>query len=349
MHKKIKIILSFFFIFIINLFFSSSFAKYTIEDIFIIAKLDIDRCKPDIELIDLISSNSNYPTYANKTHIITGHLKITEKNIIKNNLSANSLKILVGNHSITPTFKNFSLISQNLNTKIYEFSFTNTINDGPLTIVIPKGIVEDKSGLINDQKNFSTNIFIDNTPPNATFLETPSSNNKAKIQITSDEAIQPMEGWTNSSNHLTLEKEFSNPITYALPLTDFAQNSSELLITIKNASNILLEYGTFDDYSYQTLVSSGEISSPKTISSHSICTTESIFIRFASNFNPNFLQAKSYVHTYWGNGAQIICPYTELICHHGFNEWITVSSQQALHHNNHLFSQLGAYRFKCTQ
>lgn len=348
MHKKNKIILSLFFIFTISLFFPSSFAKYIIEDTFVVAKLDIDQCKPTIELIDLISSNTNYPTYANKTHIITGHIKITEKNIVKNNLSANTIKILVANQAITPIFKSFSLISQNANEKIYEFSFTNTINDGALSIMIPKGIVEDKSGLINDQKNFSTNLIIDNTPPHATFQELPSSNNKSKAQITSNEAIQPLEGWNISSDHLNLSKEFTNPLTYALPIIDFAQNPSEVCVDIKNASSILLEYGAFDDCSYQTLVSSGEISSPKTLTSNSICTTESIFIHLSGNIEST-LQAKAYVHTYWGKEAWMICPYTELISYHGYSNWITVGTEQALRYNNHLFSQLGSYRSKYSQ
>lgn len=341
--------ISFFLIFTIYIFFPSSFAKYIIEDTFVIAKLDIDRCKPTIELLDLISSNSNHPTYANKTHTMTGHIKITEKNMVKNNLSTNTLKILVGNHPIVPNFKSFSLISQNANEKVYEFSFTNTINDGILSLFIPQGIVEDKSGLVNDPQIFSTHLLIDNTPPKATFQELPSSNNKSKAQITTNEAIESIPGWSISENHLNLTKEFDNAISYALPITDFAQNSSEVLITIKNATNILLEYGAFDNCSYQTLVSNGEISSPKTLSSHSICTTESIFIRLAGNVNPNLLQAKSYVYSYWGDGAHIICPYTELSCYHGSNDWITVGSQQLLHYDTHLFSQLGAYRIKYSQ
>lgn len=327
------------------MFFSNSFAKYVIENTLLVAKLDIDRCKPNIELIDILSSNSNYPTYANKTHTITGHIKLTEKNITKNNLSASNLKILVANQLITPNFKSFSLVFQNANEKIYEFSFTNTISDGNLSIMIPKGVVEDKSGLVNDQKHFSTNLLIDNTPPIATFEEVSSSNQKSIAKINSNEAIRPILGWETSNNHMTLSKEFNNFISYALPICDFAENPSEVLISIKQATNILLEYGTFDDCSYQTCVSGGEISSPKTISSHSICTTESIFIHFAGNINTSLL-AKAYVHTYWGPGARMICPYTELISYHGSNEWITVGTQQALWFHNSYFSQLGSYRFK---
>lgn len=180
MHKKTKIFISLFLLFIFSIFFQTSSAKYVMENTYTIAKIDIDRCQPNIELIDIISSNTDYPTYANKTHLITGHIKITEKNMVKNDLSSDMIKITVANHLMTPEFKNFSLVSENDAEKIYEFSFTNAICDGPLTLVIPKGIVEDKSGLVNEQKDLSTGICIDNTPPVVTFTETVSTERQVK-------------------------------------------------------------------------------------------------------------------------------------------------------------------------
>lgn len=152
MHKKTKIFISLFFIFIFFLLFQTTSAKYVMEDIHTIAKIDIDRCKPNIELIDIVSSNTSYPTYANQTHLMTGHIKLIEKNIVQNNLSTNNIKIAIchsnsisDNDMIAITFRSFSLISENATEKIYEFSFTNTIGNGTLAIVIPEGIVEDKS------------------------------------------------------------------------------------------------------------------------------------------------------------------------------------------------------------
>ena len=96
-HKKTKFLMISFFIFLIQFFCQISFSKYVIEDTQTIAKLDIDRTKPTIELLDIHSSNSAYPTYANQTHLITGHIKIKEKNIIRNDLSPTTLKVAVGN------------------------------------------------------------------------------------------------------------------------------------------------------------------------------------------------------------------------------------------------------------
>lgn len=346
MHKKTKIFISLFFIFIFYLFFQISFAKYVIEDVNVVAKLDIDRCKPNIELIDITTSNTNYHTHANKTHLISGHIKITEKNIVRNNLSPDNIKISVANNFIKPDFKSFYLVSENATEKIYGFSFTNTTTDGSLVIVIPEGTVEDKSGLINDQKYLFTGIYIDNTPPIATFKEIPTSNNKSKAEITTNETIRPISGWDISSNYMILSKEFTNYITYALPIMDFAQNSSEVLVDIKNATNILLEYGTYDDYSKQTIVSSGNISAPNTISSNSICKSEVIFTRLLGNIDSSLLQGKAYVYTHWGDGARGRCKYSELFYYHGYNptptsEWFTVNTDNLLMYNGTIFTQFG--------
>ena len=295
MHKKIKIFISLFFIFTFSIIFQISSAKYVIENIYTVAKIDIDRCQPNIELIDIISSNTTYPTYANKTHFITGHIKITEKNIIKNNLSSNNIKFTVGNNSITPDFKSFSLISENTTEKIYEFSFTNITIDGPLTLIIPEGIVEDKSGLVNEQKSLSTGIIIDNTPPVTTFTETANLDGKSKAEITSNESIQPINGWNISSTNTELSKEFSNSISYTLPVTDFAQNSTEVLIDIQNATNILLQYGFFVSSNKQILVSNGQVSVLNPTSSNSI------YIKLSCHSNSS-LKEKSYIYTNLKNG-----------------------------------------------
>ncbi len=346
MHKKTKILISLIFIFIFYLSTSITFAKYVIEDIHLVAKLNIDRCKPVIDLIDITTSNIGYTTYANKTHIISGHIKITERNIIRNDLSENTLQIQVANNLITPNFKSFSLVSENENEKIYEFSFTNSIGDGNLSIITPSGIVEDKSGLINDKKIFSTNITIDNIPPVATFKEIASNNQKSIAELTINEPIRPVSSWTLSNNNHTLTKEFSHYISYALPIMDYAQNSSEGIINIQNATNILLEYGTYDAYSGQTIVTGGSISAPNTITSNSICKSEDIYMRLSGDINESILQGRIYLYTHWKDGAKGNCRYSELPYYHGYNptsdtEWFTMGSKNSLRYQKKIFTQLG--------
>lgn len=153
MHKKTKIFICLLFIFIFCISFQITSAKYVIEDIYVVAKLDIDRCKPLIEVTYIATSN---------TCSIAGHIKITEKNIVRNNLSPDNIKVTLDNNLITPEFKSFSLISESTTEKTYEFSFNYNVGNVSLGIMIPEGIVEDASGLMNEETYFSTDIFINN-------------------------------------------------------------------------------------------------------------------------------------------------------------------------------------------
>lgn len=149
MHKKTRIFICLLFIFIFFISFQITYAKYVIENIYVVAKLDIDRCKPLIEVTYIATSN---------TCSIAGHIKITEKNIVRNNLSPDNIKVILDNHLITPKFKNFSLISESTTEKTYKFSFDYDGDNASLEIIIPEGIVEDASGLTNEETYFSTDI-----------------------------------------------------------------------------------------------------------------------------------------------------------------------------------------------
>ncbi len=346
MHKKTKILIILGLIFSIHLFSQICFAKYVIETSNLAAKINIDTTKPKIELVDIISSNTNYPTYANQTHLITGHIKIIEENISRNIFSSNHLTILVDNSPTLVDFKSFSLISENSSEKIYEFSFTNTTGNGILSLVIPEGIVEDIAGFCNESRTFSTNIMIDNIAPAVSFQEIPSSNGKSLAQLTANEAIANLVGWTSSSDGYVLSKEFCNPVSYQLPITDFAQNSSDLFIRIEKATNLSLNYGSFDITSRQTFVSNGQISAPKTISSDSICKTETILVNVSGDIAPNSLQGRTYIHTYWGEGASATCTYHKLTYYHGYNpnpssNWLNIGSDNIYYSDNKPFSQFG--------
>lgn len=203
-----------------------------------------------------------------------------------------------------------------------------------------------KCGLVNVKKNFITEIAIDNTPPAAIFNEISSSDGKSTAKLTLSEPLRPVNGWDSSSFGLVLSKEFFNPISYLLPITDFAQNSSEILIDIKNATAISLTYGTYDAYSALSIVTAGKISTPNTISSNSICKAESLFINLSSSLNSNILLGRAYVHTYWGENASAICRHSGISYYHGYNPvsssgWLHVGRERIAHFRENVFSQLG--------
>lgn len=203
-----------------------------------------------------------------------------------------------------------------------------------------------KCGLVNGKKNFIAEIAIDNTPPTAIFNEFSSSDGKSTAKLTLSEPLRPVNGWDSSSFGLVLSKEFFNPISYLLPITDFAQNSSEILIDIKNATAISLTYGTYDAYSALSIVTAGKISTPNTISSNSICKAESLFINLSSSLNSNILLGRAYVHTYWGENASAICRHSGISYYHGYNPvsssgWLHVGRERIAHFRENVFSQLG--------
>lgn len=198
--------------------------------------------------------------------------------------------------------------------------------------------------MVNEKTNFTPNFTIDNTPPKGTFEELSGSNGKSIAELQLSEPIRPLEGWSGSP--FLLSKEFSSPVSYSLPLMDFAQNSSEVLIAIKNATAISLEYGSYDACSLYRFSSNGKIPAPNTISSNSICKTEAIFIKLSDTVSSNSLEGKAYVHTYWGEGSSAICHYSNLRYYHGYNpvssnKWLAISTENIIYWGEKLFSQLG--------
>lgn len=189
---------------------------------------------------------------------------------------------------------------------------------------------------------------IDNDPLIATFTEISTDSGKSKAQIEVNKTIKNLDGWISSNNGQIFTKEFSTPVSYIIPIEDFYQNTSQVLVDIKNASDIILNYGTFDLYSYQTLVNSGQISSPNTISSGSNCKIESLLIRLSGNTSSNLLQGRTYVHTYWGDGAYDTCVYRRLTYYHGYNPhsdfndaWLNIGLDNTCNYSGYTFSQFG--------
>ena len=165
-------------------------------------------------------------------------------------------------------------------------------------------------GFINERTVFVTNIAIDNTPPIVRFQEqsVEGESGKSEAILRLSEEVKTIDGWTNYG--FSLRKVFSNNVTYPLTLVDLAGNSTEILVDIKNASAISLEYGTYDDYSKQTLVSGGKVSSIKTISTNSLCKTESIFIRTFGDLGKDLLEGCVYMHNSSENVFLSKCTYS---------------------------------------
>ncbi len=120
------------------------------------------------------------------------------------------------------------------------------------------------------------------------------SNGKSKLEIKANEKIQPIKAWNISEQNMILTKQFNNPVSYMLPIIDYAQNSNEIQIDIQNATHILFQYGFYNPQGKQTLVQNGKIATLKTISS------KFIYAKLSGHFTSS-LQGKSYIYTNFKN------------------------------------------------
>ena len=327
MKTKLFVILSFFVVFIIPFFSFSSLSKYQFENLFLVAKLELDNTPPEIKLISFSNTNSQYPKYANKTHTITTRIQIIEDYISQINLDSNHINVKVNNEIVSVDFKNISCISESEH--IYDIVFTNVPGDGNLSITFLEGTAIDTSMQNNVEKTFYSNILIDNTAPVTIFSEELVADNYSKGTITVNEGVQPVNGWDISSDNMILSRNFSNPIEYELPIKDFAQNPASALVSIKKASNIILEYSAYDAGTNDTyVVTAGNIAGEQVITSGSICKTEALFIKTAGNIDSSSLKGRAFLYTYHGEGSSNNCKLTEYRYYYGYNpqnSWRTVN------------------------
>ena len=208
------------------------YAKYIFDATYSIANIDIDRNPPKIELVSLENTKTRYEKYANKTHTITAKIRVTEKNIIENNFGKEKIKILIQEEEVNPEIYEIKEVEKNSESKIYQIKLSKLIGNGKLKIVIKEGTIKDKSDNINKEIIFDTDIQIDNTAPNITFLERKVTQGRVIDNITLNEAIRKVEGWNISESKLVLTKEFTNNLSYTFEIMDLAQNKKNIEVNI---------------------------------------------------------------------------------------------------------------------
>ena len=325
--NSLKLFIIFSLALILPFFSFSSLAKYQFENSFLVAKLQLDNTPPKIKLISYSNTNNPYPKYANKTHTITARIQIIEDNISEINLDDEHIDIKVNNQIVDAKLKEVSCISEKEH--IYDIKITNIYGDGKLSISFLRNTAIDTSLQTNISTTFSLDIMIDNTAPVTIFSENLIEDNFSKATIKVNEGIQPVNGWELSSDNMTLSRNFANPIEYELPVKDFAQNSGSAFVSIKKASNIIIEYSAYDAGTNDTyVVSAGEIAGEQVINSNSICKTEALFIRTSGDINPSALKGRAFLYTYYGEGSSNSCKLTEYRYYYGYNPqngWRTVN------------------------
>ena len=344
MNKKIFIIgLFFIFLFIIPFYYQFSYSKYVFDESFIATKIKIDK-KPIIEVLSVSNTNTGYEKYANHSHDITLRVKITEKNIATNHFNQNTIQILVNDTVINPSMK-INLISNDNGELIYDLLLSNLTGNGFLSLIFPEGMIVDTFDLKNDFQKFDTGICIDNISPASTCKELSIENDNSEYIIQSNENLRPINGWDFYNTHSSLSKVFSSPISYPIPITDYAGNISEVFVDIQNAKNMMLYYANYNGYSVTKFDSNGEISGKQAITNHTNYKSEMLVMYLESNMDKNTLQARVFDYTYWGENTTALCDYSEIKYQYGYSpsssSWYNMSSSNVVRFLGKLSLQLG--------
>lgn len=293
-------------------------AKYIFENQFTIANINIDRTKPIIKIIDIQNSNTGYENYANKTHTIKIKLEIKEKNIKQINMDTEHIKVKINEKYINTA--NIKMEKIDNNKEIYQIELKNLNENGKLTIEILQETAIDLGNLTNDKLELDTHIMIDNIAPTGTFTEEQINNGKVNGTINLSEGIKDLEGWKLNENKTIAEKEFTNNISYQLPIEDFAGNQGIIEINITKATYINIIYASHNSNVGWTFgYGNYDIAGKEAIKQNSKFKTEALAFNVSGNIESDFVQAQAYVYTHWGEGSYGRCNTSGMLYKHGYN------------------------------
>ena len=287
-----------------------------------VANMNIDRTKPKIELIEIQNTNTNYPQYANKTHTISFKIKVTEKNIGKNNFVKDFFGFKLDENNINISEDNFSIKEiESINEgKIYKIDIKGISGNGKLSMQIKEGVIIDKCGLKSKSQNIDSGIIIDNTAPVGKFKEVKIQDGKVNGEITLSENIRKNDGWSFKENNSKITKEFTNNISYQLPITDYAGNTSSVEVNITQATYINIVYASHNScYGWSFGHGNYDIAGREAINDDPVFKTEALAFNITGNIDLDFVQANTYVHTYWGDNIKGKCTTSGLIYNYGYN------------------------------
>lgn len=237
-------------------------------------------------------------------------------------------------------------IATNSDGKRFKIELNCLVGDGELELQILEGSVIDTSGLKNENKKIKTNIIIDNTPPSGKLTENKTSGGKVNAVISMSENVRGLEGWNFSSDKLTLEKEFTNNISYELPIVDYAGNQIDFNINITQATFVNMVYASHNSIIGWTFgYGNYDVAGSKAVRLDRTFKTEALAFRITGNIDNDFIQANAYVHTHWGEGSKARCSTSNLIYAHGYNPGVgtykSMNSNDLVTISGNKFFQLG--------
>ena len=321
-------------------------AKYVFDFEFDVADLNIDRTKPIIECVGISNTNKGYEKYANKTHTIKINVKVTEANKGEDVLESNEVKVKIAGKEVNKENILVNPIANSGKTYFYEILLSKLTGNGKLKVIIEEGAITDLGGLESQELLIETGIIIDNEAPKAEFEQQKIDNGKINGVINSNESIRNIEGWNPSNDNTKMEKEFLSNTSYVIEIVDYAQNSSTVNIDITEATYVQIVYASHNSqigwsYGYGNY----DIAGKEAVETNPIYKTEALAFRFEGNVPKDFIQARAFVYTHWGEGTKGQCSTTGMIYNYGYNpsktSWKSMKSTDLVKIDNKSYFQFG--------
>lgn len=200
-------------------------AKYIIQNEFYVANLNIDRSRPEIELIDVKNTNIGFEGFANDTHTITIRLKIIENNVKNIYFDKEHIKAKVDSNYVDAETMKLDKVENSQDEEIYQIQLNKLKFNGSLKIEVLEGTVIDTLGLGNEFKEIDTKVIIDNVAPIVNFIENKANDGKICISINFSEEVREVSDWRILEDKFKIEKDFESNEFYKFLVEDYAGNS----------------------------------------------------------------------------------------------------------------------------
>lgn len=305
----------------------------------------IDKEAPIIQISNITNSNTNYPKYANKNQTITALITITDNKSISEILDESDIKIIIGNEEVIPKEKILEYQKNETKEKVAKLTLKGIEKDGLFKIEILQNVIKDDAGNFNIKIEKNSNITIDNTKPEVNYSQSKIEEGKIQAIITANEAIRKLDGWTEENNNI-LKKIFNNNLSYTTTIEDLAGNKSDVEINITGATYVILSYASHNSmigwsYGYGNY----DIAGLDAIKENPKYKTESLGFSISGNVDEDFLQARAFVYTNWGEGSKAMCNDSKQIYTYGWNpsssNWKYRTKENEITLNNKTYFQLG--------
>jgi len=280
---------------------------------------NIDKEIPIIRVEKISNSNIEYPNYANKDSQIIFTISIRDDKKILQSLEENNIELLIDDKIIEPKEKQITIKKDTDVEKVILLAISGIVEEGNLSLKIPKDIVKDEMNNGNLALQMDAKIKIDNTKPQASYSQEKIENGKIKANIVANEQIRKLDGW-ELENKTSLKKVFNNNLSYNITIQDLAGNSANVEVNVVEATNVVLSYASHNSmvgwsYGYGNY----DIAGLGAIRRNPKYKTESLAFNVSGDVDKDYLQARAYVYTHWGEGSRAICENTGKIYSYGWN------------------------------